>query len=68
MGVDAGYHNAPTYHQIASRSIQPVVGYCRHTHKDECFEKYRFVYQKDRKIYICPQKKELTWKTTNRSG
>ena len=27
MGVDAGYHNAPTCHQIASRGIQPVVGY-----------------------------------------
>ena len=68
MGVDAGYHNAPTCHQIASRGIQPVVGYRRHTHKGERFGKYRFVYQKDRNVYLCPQKQELTWKTTNRSG
>lgn len=26
MGVDAGYHTAPTCHQIASRGIQPAVG------------------------------------------
>ena len=34
MGVDAGYHNA-------SRGIQPVVGYRRHTHKGELFGKFR---------------------------
>lgn len=68
MGVDAGYHNAPTCHQIASRGIQPVVGYRRHTHKGERFEKYRFIYQKDKNVYLCPQKQELAWKTTNRSG
>lgn len=37
MGVDAGYHTAPTCHQIAIRGIQPVVGYRRHTHKGEHF-------------------------------
>lgn len=68
MGVDAGYHSATTCHQIASHGIQPVVGYRRHTHKGEHFGKYRFVYQKDRNVYLCPQKQELTWKTTNRSG
>lgn len=68
MGVDAGYHNAPTCHQISSRGIQPVVGYRRHTHKGEQFGKNRFVYQKDRNVYLCPQKHELIWKTTNRSG
>ena len=68
MGVDAGYHNAPTCHQIASRGIQPVVGYRRHTHKRELFGKYRFEYQKEKNVYLCPQKQELTWRTTNRSG
>ena len=68
MGVDAGYHNAPTCHQIAARGIQPVVGYRRHTHKGGRFGKYRFVYQRDRNVYLCPQKQELTWRTTNRSG
>ena len=68
MGVDAGYHNAPTCHQIASRGIQPVVGYRRHTHKGEHWGKYHFVYQKDKNVYLCPQEHELIWKTTNRAG
>lgn len=68
MGVDAGYHNAPTCHQIASRGIQPVVGYRRHTHKGEFYGKYRFTYDPQRNVYVCPQKQELTWRTTNREG
>ena len=68
MGVDAGYHTAPTCHQIASRGVQPVVGYRRHTHKGEHFGKYRFLYDKERNVYICPEKHELTWRTTNREG
>lgn len=68
MGVDAGYHAAPTCHQIASRGIQAVVGYRRHTHKGEHFGKYRFRYNKGRDVYICPEKRELTWRTTNREG
>lgn len=68
MGVDAGYHNAPTCHQIASRGVQPVVGYRRHTHKGDYFGKYRFTFDPLRNVYICPQKQELTWRTTNREG
>ena len=44
IGLDAGYHNAPTCHQIASLGIQPVAGYRRHTHKGDYFGKYRFTY------------------------
>ena len=68
MGVDAGYHNAPTCHQIAARGVQPVVGYRRHTHKGEFYGKYRFTYDPQRNVYICPQKHELTWRNTNREG
>lgn len=39
MGVDTGYRNAPTCHQIAYRGIQSVVGYCRQTHEGERFGK-----------------------------
>lgn len=68
MGVDAGYHNARTCHQIASRGVQPVVGYRRHTYKGEYYGKYRFIYDKDRNVYLCPEKRELRWRTTNREG
>lgn len=68
MGVDDGYRNAPTCHQIARWGIQPVSGYCRHTHKGERFGKYRLLYNTESNIYICPQRQELTWRTTNREG
>jgi transposase len=68
MGVDAGYHSAATCHQIVSWGIQPVVGYRRHTHKGEHYGKYRFGYDPVRNVYICPEKHELTWRTTNREG
>ena len=68
MGVDAGYHTAPACHQIARRGIQPVVGYRRHTHKGEHFGKYRFRYDPDRNVYVCPEHHDLTWRTTNREG
>jgi len=68
MGVDAGYHYAPTCHQIAGRGIQPVVGYRRHTHKREYYGKYRFVYDREKNVYRCPEDHELTWRTTRREG
>ena len=68
MGVDAGYHSAATCHQMIRKGIQPVVGYRRHTHKGAHFGKYRFQYIPERNVYLCPEKKELTWRTTNREG
>lgn len=68
MGVDAGYHNARTCHQIRKRGIQPVVGYRRHTRKGDHFGKYHFRYDSQRNVYLCPEHHELTWRTTNREG
>lgn len=68
MYVDAGYHTAPTCHQIKCRGIQPVVSYRRHTHKGKHIGKYRFRYDPDRNVYVCPERHELTWRTTNRES
>ena len=68
MGLDAGYHNARVAHQLRQKNIQGVIGYRRHTHKTEHFGKYRFQYDPARNVYICPEKHELTHRTTNRHG
>ena len=68
MGLDAGYHNAGTAHQLEVQGIQGIMGYRRHTHKGEHYGKYRFSYDSQRNAYICPQKHLLTHKTTNRQG
>ena len=68
MGLDAGYHNARVAHQLREKSVQGVIGYRRHTHKGEHLGKYRFQYDPVRNVYICPEKHELTHRTTNRHG
>jgi transposase len=68
MGLDAGYHNARVAHQLAAQGVQGVIGYRRHTHKGEHFGKYRFTYDPERNVYVCPEKHLLTHRTTNRQG
>ncbi len=57
-------------HQLVTRSLR--VEFSRllatadtHTDKGEHWGEYHFVYQKDKNVYLCPQKHELTWKTTS---
>ena len=68
MGLDAGYHSAPTAHLLESNGIQGVIGYRRHTHKTEHYGKYRFKFDWEYDFYICPEKQLLNWKTTTRQG
>jgi len=68
MGFDAGYHNANICKTLYDRNITGIIGYRRHTHAGEHFGKYRFKYDRDKDVYICPQKCELIHKTTTRNG
>lgn len=68
MGLDAGYHNAPTAFLMQKEGIQAVIGYRRHSHETPRYGKWRFRYDFDQDIYWCPHNKPLYWKTTNREG
>ena len=68
MGLDAGYHNAATAHLLEKNKIQGVIGYRRHTHAQEHYGKYRFHYDFEHDVYICPEKQYLYWRTTTRDG
>ncbi len=68
IGLDAGYHNSNICKLLHQKNIQGIIGYRRHTHKGEHYGKYRFQYDRERNVYICPNKRELKHKTTNRSG
>ena len=68
MGLDAGYHNAAVAHLLTKARIQGVIGYRRHTFKTDYFGKFRFRYDFDYDVYICPEHKPLYWRTTNRQG
>ena len=68
MGLDAGYHFAHCARLFYTQGIQPVIGYRRHTFKTPYYGKWRFHYDFDQDVYLCPEKKPLYWKTTNRAG
>ena len=68
MGLDAGYHNAAIAHLLEKKEIQGVIGYRRHTHAGEHYGKYRFHYDFEHDVYICPEKNFLYWRTTTREG
>ena len=68
MGLDAGYHNAYIAHLLETKGIQGVIGYRRHTHAIESYGKYRFRYDYNFDVYMCPEKQPLYWKTTTREG
>ena len=68
MGLDAGYHSAATAHLQEKNKIQGVIGYRRHTHAQEHYGKYRFHYDFEHDVYICPEKQYLYWRTTTREG
>jgi len=68
MGFDAGYHSAWIAHLLEKNKIQGVIGYRRHTHRNEVFGKYRFKYEPYFDAYTCPEGKHLYWRTTNREG
>lgn len=68
MGLDAGYHSASIAHLLETKGIQGVIGYRRHTHKEEHYGKYRFKYDPYFDTYFCPEDKRLYWKATTREG
>ena len=68
MGLDAGYHNSIICKQLSDKGIQGVIGYRRHTHKGLHLGKFRFRYDREKDVYVCPEKHELRHKTTNRKG
>ena len=68
MGFDAGYHSAAIAHLMIKEKIQAVIGYRRHTHAGEHYGKYRFRYDPENDVYICPEKHHLYWRTTTRQG
>ena len=68
MGLEAGYHSAWIAHLLEKNGIQGVIGYRRHTHKTEHYGKYRFRFDWEYDMYICPEKNMLNWKTTTRQG
>ena len=66
--LDAGYFTASTLKTINDKGIIPVVAYRSGPEKKGYLKKRHFRYDSNKDYYICPENKELTYKTTTREG
>ncbi|WP_152547766.1 IS1182 family transposase, partial [Paenibacillus ehimensis] len=68
VALDAGYYTADICKKLHARKIYAVIGGRSYTPVKGLIAKWRFKYDKERDLYICPQKQELTYATTDREG
>ena len=66
--LDAGFNTSSICHQILTSGRVPFLPYKRPMTKKGFFKKYEYVYDEYLDIYICPNEKDLHYKTTNREG
>jgi hypothetical protein len=68
VGLDAGYATAAIAQALEERGIYGVTGYRRPNHAEGLFSKRKFQYETERDVYVCPNRQELVYRTTNRQG
>ncbi|MFB0843347.1 IS1182 family transposase [Paenibacillus oleatilyticus] len=68
VALDAGYYTADICKKLHIRRIYAVIGGRSYTPVKGLIAKWRFKYDRERDLYICPQKQELPYATTDREG
>lgn len=68
VALDSGYLTNPICKGLAERNVFGVIAHRRYHPTQGLFPKWKFRYDKDRDIYICPNGEELPYKTTTREG
>jgi transposase len=68
VGLDAGYAAAAIAYGLEQRGIYGVTGYRQPNHGEGLFAKRKFRYEQERDVYVCPNRQELVYRTTNRKG
>jgi len=68
VALDAGYLTAPICKELHDRNLYAVIGYRAYTPAKGLFAKWRFKYAPEKNAYICPEKHELAYSTTDRTG
>jgi transposase len=68
VGLDAGYATSAIAQGLEQRGIYGVTGYRQLNHGEGLFAKRKFRYEEQRDVYICPNRQELVYRTTNRQG
>lgn len=68
VGLDAGYNTVYTCRDILQMGIRAAMGYRRGVQAKGKYGKYKFKYDAQTGMYICPGGQALTYKTTIREG
>ncbi|HEY0829245.1 MAG TPA: IS1182 family transposase [Bacilli bacterium] len=68
VALDAGYLTTPICKGVHDMNLFAVIGGRAFTPVKGLMKKWRFKYDPEKNVYVCPQKQELKYSTTNREG
>ncbi len=68
VGLDAGYLTAPICHGLSKRNIFGVIAHRRYQTRKGFLPKWKYKYDSERDVYVCPEGQELPYATTDRYG
>jgi len=68
VALDSGYLTNPICKGLSDRKIFGVIAHRRYHPTTGLFPKWRFTYDNQRDLYVCPNNQELPYKTTTREG
>ncbi|MGF6950709.1 transposase [Neobacillus sp. B4I6] len=68
VALDSGYLTNPICKGLSDRNIFGVIAHRRFHPTTGLFPKWKFTYDKERDLYVCPNNQELPYGTTNREG
>jgi len=68
VALDAGYFTSSICKKLQEKNIYAVIGNRSYSPVKGLLQKWRFKYDAVKNIYLCPQKHELRYATTDREG
>ena len=68
VALDSGYLTNPICKGLHDRKIFGVIAHRRYQPTKGLFPKWKFKYDEEQDIYVCPNDEKLTYRTTTREG
>lgn len=68
VALDSGYLTTPICRGLQRRKIFAVIAHRRFHPKQGLFPKWKFTFDAERNLYVCPASHELKYRTTDRKG
>lgn len=68
VALDSGYLTTPICRGLQSRKIFAVIAHRRFHPKQGLFPRWKFTFDAERNLYVCPASHELNYRITDRKG